>query len=228
MVNSQATDSSYRILPAKDCVAYVEQKGLRLDDGDWDLSIKSGKVQVCTLPNGEIVLIPLTPDETYPGIIFKDAATFAEFTNKDFFPIGEQYMTWLEANAQKVKAFQSDASIFASPLSEYLKVKVPYNNLAEAEIAYDSLLVFLKDERKSNTEKKTVVGAYGLSVMYYLLSAKSYTLSWNVKYEIYNPYNYPLLIADDGTQIDVLAKLYIAIQDRKKGSFKVFSRLVGI
>lgn len=97
--------SDYRIILSKDCIRYIEQKGIGLNDYNLDYSIPSKSGLIYTLPNGEFILMPSNFDESYPSIIFSDAESFKKYLAIDSFPIGAEYMTWLETYSSKMKTF---------------------------------------------------------------------------------------------------------------------------
>src|SRR5690606_522661 len=129
-INSNAMDrdtSQYKVISTRECIEYIEKKGLTIHD-DSEYRIKSTSGLVYILPNSEVILIPTNFDLDYPGIIFKDLETFKHYADLDFFPIGEDNMTWFERYNNQIKQFKTHPEFYSKTLLETLHVTFPFKS----------------------------------------------------------------------------------------------------
>ena len=105
-------DTAYKVMSTKECLTYIENEGLTINEDNEKLSIKSQSGVIYSLPNGEIVLLPTNFDLNYPGMVFTNKAVFKSYVVQDFFPISEEKMTWLERNNNHMKNFETNHVFF--------------------------------------------------------------------------------------------------------------------
>lgn len=223
----KSKDTGYKLISTEDCLKYIVQNGLSLEDENWDYSISSGKGLIYTLPNGEFVLVPSNFDKSYPSIVFNNAESFNEYANKDFFPIDSKHMTWLEAHALDVKNFEVDNTFYTLVMEKKLKLKTPLINIEDFKVAFNKIMSYIKDPLNSKEDKLAVINCYGLAVAEYLIKVKNNKWEFLKQYEMYNPYYYPVILKD-GNKIDVITKVHIAVQNKAKNSFELFCGFVGL
>jgi hypothetical protein len=202
-------NSEYKVLTTKECMEYIQQNKIDLQNNNWDYSIPSGKGIIYTLPNGEFVLVPSNLMASYPGIIFKSVEIFKKFLNKDSFPIAEEDMSWLELHGSEIDSLGK-------------RNPPAYKSISEIEIAYNQLLQFIGESENSNKTKESAVYLFGLSVIDFLLHEGTYTVRLQKRYATYNHYYYPLLVKD-GIYVDLLTDLRISLQKKDKDSFNFFA-----
>jgi len=213
IIISRKMNKDYKVLSTHECMEYIERYHVDLKDNNWDYSIPSMKGIIYTLPNGEFVLVPSNFKASYPGIIFRDSQVFMKYAEKDSFPIDKEHMSWLEAHMPEIESFGTKDTIST------------YENISEMEAGYNRLLQFVKNDKDSDKSKDSAVNIFGLSVIKFFLKENIYSLKLERRYEMYNPYYYPLLVRD-GKNIDVLSKLYIALKNGSANSFQLFYNFI--
>lgn len=213
-------DTVYKVMSTKECISYIENAGLTIHDDDTDFSIKSQSGVVYSLPNGEIVLMPTNFDLKYPGIIFKNKGVFEHYAKQDFFPIGEEKMTWLERNNNSMKSFETNHEFFSKTLTEELHLKFPFQNIDDVKTAFMKVkaIADLKEQGKTN-DIEALVYSFGLALVCYLKDYQNFKLLMINEYENYNPYVYPMMIKD-GERINVLSKVIRYINSQSAHSFE--------
>jgi len=213
IIISRKMSKDYRVLPTGECMEYIQQHHVNLKDNNWGYTIASMKGIIYTLPNGEFVLVPSNLKASYPGIIFRDSGVFLKYAEKDSFPIDTEHMSWLEAHMSEIKAFGTKDTISA------------FDSLSDMEAEYYRLLQFVKNDGHDDKSKDSAVNIFGLSAIKFFLKGNGYTLNLQRRYEMYNPYYYPVLVRD-GKNIDVLTKLYIALKNGSENSFQLFYNFI--
>lgn len=118
-------ETGHQVLPSKQCIEYLEEKGTKLQIQRPDDATKSTSGLVYILSNGEVVLLPSHVKPSYPGIIFKDMTEYKKYADLDSFPIDKKDMTWLEANASNMKEFGINNQFFISILRKELNLQIP-------------------------------------------------------------------------------------------------------
>lgn len=216
-------DTAYRIMSTKECLNYIENAGISIHDDDANFSLKSQSGVIYTLPNGEVVLMPTNFGLNYPAIIFKNTEVFKSYLAQDFFPIGEEKMTWLERNYNQMKSFESKDDFFSKILTEKLHVKFPFENMDDVKVAFLKVKA-IADSQTHEDQNKDVdenIHSFGLALIKYLKNYRNYHLVMKKEYENYNPYLYPMMIKND-KRIDVLSKVFIHIEGQSLHSFENF------
>jgi hypothetical protein len=221
-------DFEYKTLPTIECEKYIIEHGVTLDNFNIHFSIPSQAGLIYTLPNGEFVLVPSHARSTYPGIIFRDRSIFQKYYDKDFFPIDEKDMTWLEVNMENMKHLNINSSFFASPLREILGVGHPARSIQEIEFIYKKVSAYAKDSTINERKRKDIAYCYALYVIEFLMKIKHYKLNLEIHHEVYNPYFLPIIVLPDRTQIDVISVLFVTIGSSNKHSFDKFSSHIGL
>jgi hypothetical protein len=211
----------YKVLTSRECLQYVEQHNVKEEDFNLDYTIPSRKGLVYTMPNGEFVLVPTHIDPLYPGFIFKDKNVFKEHIQKDFFPIGKEHMTFLEAHSSEAKQILVDATPFLNILSKSIGVDSLFNNQKDLEEGYNKLYSFVHKKKNQNPGIKEIIESFGICAIEYFHKHNGYELQFDKQYEIYNPYFLPILIRDD-RRINAITMLYIALESKSPDSFKQF------
>ncbi|MFT3748128.1 MAG: hypothetical protein QM768_07415 [Agriterribacter sp.] len=219
--------TKYVVSTTRECIKYIEANGVTLEDDNSQYSINSKSGLVYMLPNNEVVLIPTNLDPEYPGIIFKEKSYFLNCVHKDFFPIDEDKMTWLEKNNSRVIHFQEFPSFYSNVVEQQLNIKYPLTKLVEMEKGFEKLKLVLKTGSKKAWDPsfQEVVYCFGFSIIDYLMSTHDYQLRFEKSYENYNPYSYPFLFKN-GIKINILSKLFRYIESDNKNSFTIFLRNV--
>lgn len=213
---------NYKVISSKECIEYLELHNKSLQDFSKNYHIPSGKGVVYEMFNGEIVLFHPRGKGEYPGFIFANYETFEQCCDADFFPIGEEHMTWLEAHANQMLGFLKDDKFYLEPLTEILKVSTPLRTTAECEDVYERLVNYITNRKNSLVTKQSLVYCYALAICKFLIEEKKYRWSLKKDYEVYNPFYYPEISNEDDRNVDVISKLYIAIGDKHKVSFRDF------
>ena len=206
MINSNAMNSDtpqYKVIPTRECIAYIEKSGLTIHD-DSDYRIKSTSGLVYILPNEEVVLLPTNFHLDYPGIVFKNLAIFKYYAKLNFFPIGENNMTWFERYNNQIKEFRSKPEFYSKAL-ETLNIQLPLKNVEEIKSAFLKVQSFTDaTERKYfSFEQVHMIYSFGLAVTNYLIDFNGYKLILKRGYENYNP-NTNVLIEKNGELINIL------------------------
>ena len=218
----------YRILPTNECEQYIIKNGLELRQFSMHYSIPSQAGLVYTLPNGEFVLVPSHSKPSYPGIIFRDAAIFKKYCEKDFFPIEKKDMTWLEAHAENMKHFNVDSSFYIAPLENKFFIKFPFTTSDDFEELFYKIVGCVKDKKTKGSEKESLIYCFALSIIEYLNTVKHFKLDLVKYHEIYNPYFEPIIIFQSGRRVNVISYLFIAMDNPGKDSFRSFRHYVGL
>lgn len=126
--NAMNSDTAqYKVIPTRECIMYIEKFGLTIHD-DSDYRIKSTSGLVYILPNSEVVLLPTNFDLEYPGIVFKNLTIFKHYAELNFFPIGEENMTWFERYNNQIKQFREKPEFYSEAI-ETLGIKLPFKML---------------------------------------------------------------------------------------------------
>lgn len=212
-------DTIYRVMSTKECLNYLKSFGLTIHDDDMHLLIKSGKGVVYPLPNGEVLLVPTNFNKNYPGIIFKSKKEFEHCVKEDFFPIGEENMTWLERNYHQMKTFETDRDFFSIVLIEKLGLKLPFQNLDDVKTAFVKIKEIIKRKNSiMSKDAEELVHTFGLSLICYLKDYRQFEILKLNEHENYNPYIYPMVINRD-YRIDVLSKVIRYIYSDSTHSF---------
>ncbi|MBX9784359.1 MAG: hypothetical protein K2X48_13800 [Chitinophagaceae bacterium] len=195
--------SQYKVIPTRDCIAYIEKYGLTIDD-DSDYRIKSTSGLVYTLSNNEVVLLPTNFDLDYPGIVFKNLDVFKYYAALDFFPIGEQNMTWFERYNKQIQQFREKREFYSNPL-ETLNITLPFKNTEEIKSAFLKVESFIASTKCKDFSFQQVhmIYSFGLAVTNYLIDYKGYKLLLKSGYENYNPIT-NVLIEKNGGIKDIL------------------------
>lgn len=222
-------DTAYKVMSTKECLNYIKNAGLSIHDEDTNLSIKSQSGVIYSLPNGEVVLMPTNFDLNYPGIVFKNAEVFKSYVAQDFFPIGEEKMTWLERNYSQMKNFETNPDFFSKTLTEKLHLKFPFHSIDDVKAAFLKVkaIADLHNHENQSNDIDIFIHSFGLALIYYLKDYCNFQLTMQTEYENYNPYLYPMM-NKGGKQIDVLLKLYIYIDGQSIHSFENFINSIGL
>jgi len=220
-------DTAYKVMSTKECLSYIENAGLSIHDDDTNFSINSQSGVIYSLSNGEVVLMPTNFDLNYPGIIFKNTAVFKSYVAQDFFPIGEEKMTWLERNYNHMKNFETNHDFFSKTLTEKLHLKFPFHSIDDVKAAFLKIkaIADLQTHEEQSNEIDALIHSFGLALIYYLKDYRNFQLTMRKEHENYNPYLYPRMIKDD-KQIDVLLKVFIYIDEQSTHSFENFIRSI--
>lgn len=220
-------DTAYKVMSTKECLNYIENAGLSIHDDDTNFSIKSQSGVIYSLPNGEIVLMPTNFDLHYPGIIFKNKMIFKSYVEQDFFPIGEEKMTWLERNNNQMKNFETDHIFFSKILTEKLHLKFPFQSIADVKVAFVKIksIADLNEDEIQLGNIDSLIHSFGLALIYYLKDYGNYHLAMRKEYENYNPYLYPMMIKDN-ENINVLSKAFRYINSQSLYSFENFIKSI--
>lgn len=216
-------DTVYRVMSTKECLKYIENAGLSIHDDDTNFSLKSQSGVMYSLPNGEVVLMPTNFDLNYPGIIFKNAAAFESYLAKDFFPIGEEKMTWLERNYNRMKNFETNHDFYSKILTEKLHLKFPFENMDDVKVAFLKVKA-IADSQTHEDQNKDVdenIHSFGLALIKYLKDYRNYHLKMRKEYQNYNPYLYPMMTKNN-ENIDVLSTVFIFIDGQSSRAFENF------
>jgi len=206
MINSNAMNSDtpqYKVIPTRDCIAYIEKYGLTIND-DAEYRIKSTSGLVYILPNKEVVLLPTNFDLEYPGIVFKNLEIFKHYSELDFFPIGEDNMTWFERYNKHIREFREKPEFYSKAL-ETLNIILPFKNAEEIKSAFLKVQSFIASTKHKDFsfEQVHMIYSFGLAVTNYLIDYKGYTPLLKNGYENYNPIT-NVLIEKNGELKDVL------------------------
>jgi len=222
-------DTAYKVMSTKDCLKYIANAGVSIHEDNTKFSIKSQSGVIYTLPNGEVVLMPTNFDLNYPGIIYKNTAVFKSHVAQDFFPIGEEKMTWLERNYKQMKNFETDHDFFSKTLTEKLNLKFPFHNIEDVKAAFLKVkaIADLHNHKEQSNDIDLFVHSFGLALIYYLKDYCNYHLVVRKEYENYNPYLYPMMIKDD-KNINVLSRVFRYINSNSTHSFENFVNSLGL
>ncbi|MBB1287392.1 hypothetical protein HRH25_23655 [Flavisolibacter sp. BT320] len=225
MLNEAKSQMNYKVLPTKQCIAYIESQGLTVDDWDTTLSIPSGYGFLYSLPTKEIVLIPTRTGMPYEGFIYKNKAAFERMVQEDFFPLSEQYLTYWEMERDNLKSLPASVPYFESLLQAELQLNTVLRNPEGLEKVYHLLVKFIKEKKSKNLNERVVL-AYAILVMDYLVRTKG--AEWEIakRYEIYNSYFDPIVILDDEWK-DVVGNLFATLQE-PKGNYRYFRESAGL
>jgi len=229
-INSKAMGSDtaqYKIVPTRQGIAYIEKSGLTIHD-ESDYRIKSTSGLVYILPNKEVVLLPTNFDLDYPGVVFKNLEIFKHYADLNFFPIGEDNMTWFERYNGQIKQFRSNREVYTTAL-ETLNITLPFKNVEEIKSAFLKVQSFT-DSTKSKDfsfEQIHMIYSFGLGVANYLIDYKGYKLIIEKGYENYNPIT-NVSVKKDGKFKDVLYTCRIYIETNSPDSLKAFCRSLDI
>jgi len=198
-----------------------------MEDFNWEYSIPSNSGLVFTLSNGEFVIIPshLKPD--VPCMIISDKSQFLKFIEQDFFPIGNENMTWMELHAPEIKKFGSGFMSEDTSINSALGIKAPFRDSEEIQSSFEKLRMYIRSTIENKKQVSAAVNAFGLAVTEYLITVKKYAWELQKRYETYNPYYYPVIIVD-GKRINTISKLYIALDSHSEASYSLFSRFVSL
>ena len=212
----------YKLISSKQGIEYLEENNKLAQDFSRDYSIPSHYGMIYQLSNGEILLIYPKGKGEYPGFIFDDYKSFKKCCDADFFPIEEKNMTWLEAHANQMKSYLKNDNFYLGPLEEALKINIPFKNARECEIGYEELISFIGSKRNSYEDKTKVIHCYALAVTKFLIEERGFSWEMKKNYEVYNPYYFPEISNNKIKHVDVIAKIYIAVGDKAKVSFRDF------
>ncbi len=222
-------DTAYKVLSTKECLNYIEKAGLSIHDDDTNFTIKSQSGVIYSLPNGEVVLMPTNFDLNYPGIVFKNTAVFKSYFAQDFFPIGEEKMTWLERNNNQMKNFETNHDFFSKILTEKLHLKFPFQGMEDVKDAFLKVKA-IADSHKYGEQSRDIdayIHSFGLALICYLKDYRNYHLTMTKEYENYNPYLYPMM-SKNNKNINVLSILFIYINSNSARSFENFVIGIGL
>jgi hypothetical protein len=212
---------NYKTISSKEGLEYLEKSNKSLQDVS-EYSIPSQYGVVYQMSNGEIVLINPKGKGDYPGFVFDNYEAFIQCCDADFFPIEEEYMTWLERHANQMKEFLKDDRFYLQPLAELLKINDPFKSVKDCELAYGKLVIYITNKKNSYNNKQASMHCYAAAVSKFLIEEKGYRWTLKKGYEIYNPYYYPQLHNDSDDYINVFSKIYVAIGGQYKASFREF------
>ncbi|HEY4111130.1 hypothetical protein [Puia sp.] len=225
MDNKDQQSLPYRVMPTRECLTYLEAHGLTIHDDSGDrIKSKSGVVYV--LPNGETILMPTNFDRDYPGIVFKDRATFLDFAAKDQFPVGEENMTWFERHCAEIRQFRVQPEFFRKTLTQTLNLRFPFRDTADIGKAFRTVQAILNSpEQKSRPwhETEQLIYSFGLGVLDYLIDVENREVRIEDGYEMYNPTAYPVAVID-GDRTDILSKATRYLSQPGDYQFEVFAR----
>jgi hypothetical protein len=219
----------YRVMPTGECLKYLEAHGLTIHD-DWKYMIRSRAGLVYVLPNGETILMPTNFDVNYPGIVFKDKATFMHFAELDSFPIGDENMTWFERHRSEIRQFREHPDFYSKTLTQTLRVAYPFRNVDDMRTAFiklQSVLNTPEQKKRPWPETEELIYSFGLGVINYLIVRKNTEVHIEDRYENYNPTAYPIAIID-GERTDVMSKVIRYISETGDHRFEIFARKLGL
>jgi hypothetical protein len=219
-------EGKYTLLPAFKCREMLKEQGISLNKYCTTLHISSRKGVVFELNEGRVLLLPLTGDSTYPGIVFSDSSTFEHFSNLDSFPIGEEYMTWHEKHMGAMKNWLTEKEFYFSIVENKLDVKLPLSSISDCQELFEKSYELMKSESVTKKVKLEVLECVALTIAEYLVSKKGYSWCLEKRYEIYNPY-FLLTLEKDGHKYNVLEHLAISLGSNEP-SFSLFSTFVGL
>ncbi|HET9058271.1 MAG TPA: hypothetical protein VFN30_15610 [Chitinophagaceae bacterium] len=221
-------DTLYEVKSTKECIAYIENAGLSIHDDDPNLSIKSKSGVIYVLPNGEVVLVPSNFDLDYPGIIFKNKSAFEHYAARDFFPIGEDNMTWFERYNKQIRQFRKSPEFYSKALKT-LDITLPFKNAEEIKSAFLKVQSFIAstNPKDFSFERVHIIYSFGLAVTNYFIDYKGYKLLLKKGYENYNPIT-NIEIEKEGMVKDVLYTCLIYIETCSPDSLKVFVRSLNL
>ena len=179
-------DTAYKVMSIKECLNYIENAGLSIHDDDTTFSIKSQSGVIYSLPNGEVVLMPTNFDLNYPGIVFKNTAVFKSYVAQDFFPIGEEKMTWLERNYNEMKNFETNPDFFSRILTEKLHLKFPFHSIDDVKAAFLKVktIADLHNHEEQSNDVDVFIHSFGLALIYYLKDYRNYQLTMRKEMKI--------------------------------------------
>lgn len=213
--------AEYKVISTQECIAYIAKFGLTIQD-DSDYRIKSTSGLVYILPNKEVILLPTNFDLEYPGILFKSLTLFKHYAELNFFPIGEDKMTWFERYNKQIKEFRAKPEFYRKAL-ETLNVRLPFKNVDEIKSAFLKVQSFTASTKSENFsfEQVHMIYSLGLAVTNYLIDYKGYKVIMKEGYENYNPIT-NVLVEKDGASKDVLYSCLIYIGTYSPDSLMVF------
>ncbi len=227
--NGMNNDTShYKVTSTRECIKYIERHGLTIHD-DSQHQIKSTSGIIYILPNNEVVLIPTNFDLEYPGIIFKDLETFKYYSALDFFPIGEDNMTWFERYNNQIKQFRTHHDFYSKTLTETLHVTLPFRDEKDIKTAFIKVQSIIGSSNKKNYsfEQANLVCSFGLGVTSYLIDNKGYKLILREGYENYNPIT-EVLVKKNGEIKNVVNKCLIFFDNSIPDSLDTFMQSIGL
>jgi hypothetical protein len=201
--------SKYKVMSTKDCIAYIEKYGLTIhDNAEYTLNSASGLVYI--LPNREVVLMPSNFDLEYPGMVFINLETFKYYSDLDFFPIGEENMTWFERYDKQIQQFREDPEFYTKSLG-MLDITLPFKNIREIESAYLKVQSFSSstNHKDLSFDQVHMIYSFALAVTNYMIDYKGHKLLLQKSYENYNPIT-NVLIEKNGELKDILSTSLLA------------------
>lgn len=226
--NAMNKDSTeFRIISTKAGIEYLERSGLTInDESEYQIQSNSGLVYI--LPNKEVMLLPTNFDPEYPGIIFKDLATFKQYAKQNYFPIGDEHTTWFERFNHEIKHFREKPAFYADALKAP-GLSVPFKTDADVRTAFQKLQSWLDSAKRGSFtfEQLHAVSSMALEVINYLVDYKGYKLQFREGYENYNPVT-EVLVEKNGQVKDVIATCISFSEIKSPDAANAFMKLLDL
>ncbi|MFT3948317.1 MAG: hypothetical protein QM763_15205 [Agriterribacter sp.] len=220
--------SNYKIISTRECIKYIEDNGLTIyDDSEYQIKSLSGLIYI--LPNNEVVLIPTNFDLNYPGIIFKTLGIFEQYRNMDFFPIGEDNMTWGERYNNQIKKFRENPAFYQKTL-ESLQISSPLKNIEDIKSAFIKIQTYIdgNNRKKFSFEQVDIICSFGLAIIDYMVNKKNYNLIFEEGYENYNPIT-KVLVEKNNERRNILHICFLSFDgNASKNATEDFIRFLGV
>jgi hypothetical protein len=218
----------YKVIPTRACIEYIERNGLTIQDNS-DYGIKSSSGLIYLLPNNEVVLIPANFDLNYPGIVFENLEIFRHYADLNFFPIGEENMTWFERYNNQIKQFRTHSEFYSKTLTQVLHVQFPFQNSDDIKEAFLKVREILHSGKQEIGLRKAeqLVYSFGLALTNYLVDIKKLKPVYRESYENYNPVT-NVLIEEDGEVDNILTTCSIYIRSTSPDSLASFMKVIGL
>jgi hypothetical protein len=202
--------SEFVLLPSSECKKMILNDGLAMKDFLPQYTISSRSAFCYKLSNGTIVLYPMSSDTSYPGFIFPNSDIFIKYRESDFFPIGEDRLTWPEAHAPQMQEWLNDTTFYSAEVSQELGMAQSIQSVSDCEILYKRLQKFMKSKATTKSRRIAALTSSSLALSRYLVKNRGYKWKLVKRYEVYNPY-YELILEFDKQPINVRTILSIAL-----------------
>lgn len=218
--------TKFRVQSTKECIEYIESFGLTIhDESEYEIQSHSGLVYL--LPNKEVVLIPANFDLKYPGIIFQTLEIFKYYSDMNFFPIGDDEMSWFELHNFEMKQFVSGSNFYARMLCENIKISLPIKSKLEIENVFLGVQNFLNFPTKDSlgSLQVDVINAFALSVIRYLVDYEGYKMILRSGFENYNPIS-EVLVEKNGDIYNIFTYCHIYLESYSQNASKGFIKSI--
>jgi hypothetical protein len=212
----------YVIKPTVECINYIESLEGNIDSLTFVKTTTSESGLIYKLKNDQFVLIPSDFNPEYPGFVFENLSVLNQMLKKDFFPIGENFMTIWELERNELNALPSGANHYNDFLFSDLGIKKSEVDMGTLKNLYQNVSKNLSKLDKKG--KMKIIIAYGIVFMDFLVKTLKYNWSFEKRYETYNSYKYPM-VKLKGQTTDVIEILLISLQE-EKSNFDFFIKLM--